>query len=170
MTTKTVWAAYFSATNTTKKVVTQIARRLSQQTDCPMEIYDFTHPQAPKNAQSVCAGRSGGIRNASLCRPGSQPTHPLRGRRPGQRGSGGPRGLLRQPKLRRRPDGTAKHPGGRRVSYSGRRGILLPARLLPHPRLAGRTAAISPSPRDLPTKSSAKWRPLPPWKAFPRSP
>lgn len=32
MTTKTVWAAYFSATNTTKKVVTQIARRLSQQT------------------------------------------------------------------------------------------------------------------------------------------
>ena len=43
--TKTVWAAYFSATNTTKKVVTQIARRLSQQTACPMEIYDFTHPR-----------------------------------------------------------------------------------------------------------------------------
>lgn len=68
MTTKTVWAAYFSATNTTKKVVTQIARRLSQQTACPMEIYDFTHPQAPKTPKAFAAGRSGGIRNASLCR------------------------------------------------------------------------------------------------------
>lgn len=38
MTTKTVWAAYFSATNTTKKVVTQIARRLSQQTACPLSL------------------------------------------------------------------------------------------------------------------------------------
>lgn len=171
MTTKTVWAAYFSATNTTKKVVTQIARRLSQQTACPMEIYDFTHPQAPKNAQSLCAGRSGGIRNASLCRPGSQPTHPLRGRRPGQRGSGGPRGLLRQPKLRRRPDGTAKHPGGRPGFIRWPAGHSPASTPSPSPRRpAGRTAAISPLPRDLPTKSSAKWRPLPPWKAFPRLP
>ena len=38
----TVWAAYFSATDTTKKVVTQIARRLSQQLQCPMQTFDFT--------------------------------------------------------------------------------------------------------------------------------
>lgn len=56
MTTKTVWAAYFSATNTTKKVVTQIARRLSQQTACPMEIYDFTHPQARKTPKAFAPG------------------------------------------------------------------------------------------------------------------
>lgn len=56
MTTKTVWASYFSATNTTKKVVTQIARRLSQQTACPMEIYDFTHPQARKTPKAFAPG------------------------------------------------------------------------------------------------------------------
>lgn len=42
---QTVWAAYFSATDTTKQVVTRVARRLAQQANCPMEVYDFTHLQ-----------------------------------------------------------------------------------------------------------------------------
>ena len=39
-----------------QKVVTQIARRLSQQTACPMEIYDFTHPQARKTPKAFAPG------------------------------------------------------------------------------------------------------------------
>ncbi len=52
----TVWAAYFSATNTTKTVVTQIARRLAQQAGCPMQTYNFTHPQSRKQAKEFAAG------------------------------------------------------------------------------------------------------------------
>ena len=46
MSVKTVWAAYFSATDTTKKVVTRIARRLAARTGAAYGVYDFTLPQA----------------------------------------------------------------------------------------------------------------------------
>ena len=38
----TVWAAYFSATDTTKTVVTQIAKELARHTGRPLETFDFT--------------------------------------------------------------------------------------------------------------------------------
>ena len=38
----TVWAAYFSATDTTKKVVTTIAQRLAQQAGVELKTFDFT--------------------------------------------------------------------------------------------------------------------------------
>lgn len=56
MTVNTVWAAYFSATDTTKKVVTQIARRLAQQTGRPLETFDFTLPQARKEPKVFAPG------------------------------------------------------------------------------------------------------------------
>ena len=56
MTVNTVWAAYFSATDTTQKVVTQIARRLAQQTGRPMEVFDFTLPQARKEPKVFASG------------------------------------------------------------------------------------------------------------------
>ena len=43
---KTVWAMYFSATNTTEKVVTKIARRLADQAGVPMRTFNFTKPAA----------------------------------------------------------------------------------------------------------------------------
>lgn len=52
----TVWAAYFSATDTTKKVVTQIARRLSQQLQCPMQTFDFTPKRVRKTPKAFAAG------------------------------------------------------------------------------------------------------------------
>ena len=52
----TVWAAYFSATDTTKKVVTQVAGRLAQQAACPLKTYDFTSPQARKQPKQFTAG------------------------------------------------------------------------------------------------------------------
>ena len=52
----TVWAAYFSATDTTKKVVTQVANRLAQQAACPLKTYDFTSPQARKQPKQFTAG------------------------------------------------------------------------------------------------------------------
>lgn len=171
MTTKTVWAAYFSATNTTKKVVTQIARRLSQQTACPMEIYDFTHPQARKTPKAfapgdlvvfgtpVYAGRvpnllirfvaavqgNGALAVPVVCYGNRNYDDALMELR--NTLEAGP-GFIRWP---------AGHSPASTPSPSPR-------------RPAGRTAAISSSPRDLPIKSSTKWRPLPPWKAFPRLP
>ena len=38
----TVWAAYFSATDTTKTLVTQMAKELTRQTRRPLETFDFT--------------------------------------------------------------------------------------------------------------------------------
>ena len=52
----TVWAAYFSATDTTKQVVTQIARRLASQTGCPLETFDVTRPQARKEPKAFAPG------------------------------------------------------------------------------------------------------------------
>ena len=42
----TVWAMYFSATDTTKKVVTKIAQRLADQAEVPMRTFNFTQPAA----------------------------------------------------------------------------------------------------------------------------
>ena len=44
MSIKTVWAAFFSATDTTKKVVTRIAARLAEQTGAELAVWDFTLP------------------------------------------------------------------------------------------------------------------------------
>jgi len=44
----TVWAAYFSATDTTKKVVTTIANRIAEQAGVPVQTFDFTIPTARK--------------------------------------------------------------------------------------------------------------------------
>ena len=160
MTTKTVWAAYFSATNTTKKVVTQIARRLSQQTACPMEIYDFTHPQARKTPKAFAPGDL--VVFGTPVYAGRVPNLLIRFVAAVQGN-----GALAVPVVcygnRNYDDALMelRWPAGHSPAST-------PS---PSPRRpAGRTAAISPLPRDLPTKSSAKWRPLPPWKAFPRLP
>ncbi|MBQ7795513.1 MAG: EFR1 family ferrodoxin [Lachnospiraceae bacterium] len=44
MTKKRVWAVYFSATNTTKKIVTAIADEVAKMIDAKREDYDFTLP------------------------------------------------------------------------------------------------------------------------------
>lgn len=44
MNISTVWAAYFSATDSTKKVVTRIASRLASQANVPLRTFDFTLP------------------------------------------------------------------------------------------------------------------------------
>ena len=43
---RTVQAVYFSATNTTKKVVTTVARTLAEQLGVPVKTFDFTLPRA----------------------------------------------------------------------------------------------------------------------------
>lgn len=48
---QTIWAAWFSATDTTKTVVTRVAEELSRRTGAPLKAFDFTLPQvrqAPK--------------------------------------------------------------------------------------------------------------------------
>lgn len=45
MNISTVWAAYFSATDTTKTVVTRVAQELSRRTGTPLRSFDFTLPQ-----------------------------------------------------------------------------------------------------------------------------
>lgn len=56
MTPNTIWAAYFSATDTTKQVVTQIARHLARQSGCPLETFDFTRPQVRKEPKTFSPG------------------------------------------------------------------------------------------------------------------
>ena len=53
---QTVWAAYFSATDTTKKVVTGIAGELSRLTGAPLKIHDFTLPSVRKESLSFSSG------------------------------------------------------------------------------------------------------------------
>jgi ferredoxin/flavodoxin len=52
----TVWAAYFSATGTTKNVVTTIAKRIAQQTGVPMKQFDFTLPSARSQVKAFSEG------------------------------------------------------------------------------------------------------------------
>ena len=56
MSVQTVWAAYFSATDTTKTVVTRIARRLAEQTGAALQTFDFTLPQARKEPKVFSPG------------------------------------------------------------------------------------------------------------------
>ena len=56
MTVQTVWAAWFSATDTTRAVVNRIAARLARQTGAPLETYDFTLPQARKAPRTFGPG------------------------------------------------------------------------------------------------------------------
>lgn len=53
---QTVWAAYFSATDTTKKVVTRIARRLADQSGAPLQTFDFTLPQVRREPKQFGEG------------------------------------------------------------------------------------------------------------------
>ena len=56
MSIKTVWAAFFSATDTTKQVVTRIAARLAEQTGAALSVYDFTLPADRKDPKTFTAG------------------------------------------------------------------------------------------------------------------
>lgn len=53
---QTVWAVYFSATDTTKKVVTTIAESVAQQAGVPVKVADFTLPSARKEPMIFGAG------------------------------------------------------------------------------------------------------------------
>lgn len=50
MQAKRVWAMYWSATGTTKRVVTAIAQQAAQTLGVPLSEYDFTLPQARRGA------------------------------------------------------------------------------------------------------------------------
>ena len=52
----TVWAAYFSATDTTKTVVTQVAQALSRRTGTPLQTFDFTPPQVRTPPKTFAPG------------------------------------------------------------------------------------------------------------------
>ena len=56
-----IHAVWFSATGTTKKTVTRIARRLADALDAAYEEYDYTLPAARQQVQDVDADiREGG--------------------------------------------------------------------------------------------------------------
>jgi len=52
---KNVWAVYFSATGTTKKIVTEIAERAAQRLAVPLKEFDFTLPGARESARAFSA-------------------------------------------------------------------------------------------------------------------
>lgn len=52
----TVWAAYFSATDTTKQVVMKIAGDLARRTGAALGVFDFTLPQARKEPKGFAPG------------------------------------------------------------------------------------------------------------------
>lgn len=51
-----IWAVYFSATDTTKKVVTKIATRLALRAGVPMKTVDFTLPKDRSEAKAFAPG------------------------------------------------------------------------------------------------------------------
>lgn len=55
MQVKRVWAMYWSATDTTKKVVTTAARKMAEKLELPLEVYDFTLPAARQGAPAFSA-------------------------------------------------------------------------------------------------------------------
>lgn len=52
----TVWAAYFSATGSTKNVVTTIATRIAEKNGVPLKIFDFTLPAARNQIEAFMEG------------------------------------------------------------------------------------------------------------------
>ena len=56
MNISTVWAAYFSATGTTEKVVNKIAGRLAEKLGVPMQTFDFTLPDVRKAPKAFGPG------------------------------------------------------------------------------------------------------------------
>lgn len=56
MNPSTVWAAWFSATGTTEKVVCKIAGRLAEQFGVPLKTFDFTLPEARKEPKTFGPG------------------------------------------------------------------------------------------------------------------
>ena len=56
MNVQTVWAAYFSATDTTKTVVTQVAQALARRCGAPLQTFDFTPPQVRRTPKSFGPG------------------------------------------------------------------------------------------------------------------
>ena len=50
-----VWAVYWSATGTTKRVVTRIAESVAQALDAPLLKYDFTLPEARQGTPDFTA-------------------------------------------------------------------------------------------------------------------
>lgn len=52
MTFKKVWATYFSATGTTKTIVTTIAKNLSENLNIEYDVFDFTLPSAREKTKS----------------------------------------------------------------------------------------------------------------------
>lgn len=52
----TVWAVYFSATDTTMKVVTTIAKEIAAREGVPMKTFDFTLPDVRKQEKSFSEG------------------------------------------------------------------------------------------------------------------
>ena len=81
----TVWAAYFSATDTTKTVVTQIAKELARHTGSTpgdLRLHPAPDPQDPPRPS---ARGPGGLRHPGVRLPGAQPADQVRGLGPGQR-------------------------------------------------------------------------------------
>lgn len=56
MNVNTVWAAYFSATDTTKTLVTRVAQELSRRSGAPLQTFDFTPPQARTQPKTFAPG------------------------------------------------------------------------------------------------------------------
>ena len=56
MKSERVWKMYWSATGTTKTVVSAIADRLAAELGLPVETYDFTLPAARRTAPEFAAG------------------------------------------------------------------------------------------------------------------
>ena len=67
MQAKRVWAMYWSATGTTKRVVTTIAAHVAQVLGVPLKEYDFTLTGRAAGGAGLRTGRSGDFRHADLC-------------------------------------------------------------------------------------------------------
>ena len=97
---KTVWSVYFSATGTTEKVVTTLAKTVAQELGAQYQTFSFNLPKSREDELTFGPGRPGGHGRARLCRPRAQPAAALcvdKVKGPGRPGH--PGGALRQPQL-----------------------------------------------------------------------
>ncbi len=171
MTTKTVWAAYFSATNTTKKWSRKSPGGCLSRLPAPWK--SMTSPTRRPEKRPKPLRREIWWYSERQSMPAGFPTYSSASWPPSQGN-----GALAVPvvcygnrnyddalmELRNTLEAGGFH------TVAGR-GILLPARLLPHP--GGRPAGPQRSHHCLGIcrpNLPQKWRPLPPWKAFPRLP